>query len=298
MKYNQLLRLGFAAATIGETTQLIIQNARQQFMIFKLANKHGVYLDSKEISQHKRRLIDYLKPHIKELNDTIKIYNSTISKLNINLKLKPIKISSIEREIPRFFKINKKYSSETHEALLSHVTNEFTLYLSYKFKDILEVLSQTKDYIDLRIDSFNIGGVSKKYQDNLREVVDLFFMGYKDTALLVLGRIFEEIITRYMIKLNKNKKINKNSKEILSMRFEDKLGLLKSKKMIGEKDWLIISKLKFDRNIGGHFVTSDSIKKSKIARTEAIEESEETIKLAFRLVNRFEKRIYFVPKLN
>lgn len=39
MKYNLLIRLGFATEIIMNKTQEIIQNAGQQFMLFKLANK-------------------------------------------------------------------------------------------------------------------------------------------------------------------------------------------------------------------------------------------------------------------
>ena len=224
-----------------------------------------------------------MKQKILEINKTIASYNKDMNQINPDLKLNKISYSAINKELSKFFSIEET-EYDGLDKLTPYLIDSFNLYVFNKVKPLLDKLSYNKDVMDLNIKSFGLDKINPAYYESLYEVIDLYFMGYRSTSLLVLGRIFEEIITRYLLKLCKDNKINLTEETILNMRFENKLGFLKANGFISEKDWLIISKLKFDRNVGGHFV-------DKKLKEEAEIESEATIKLALKLINKLDKKL-------
>lgn len=283
MRFNILIRIGLITAFLMEETKELQEGCHQMYSLFKLANKEGIWTDKIETQRHKREISRFMRYKIPKINELIVSYNDNMAKINLDLNLKEIEYSSINKELSIFFK-TEETSSETREKLMPYLIGSLDLYISNKVKPILDQISYNKDVLDLHIKSFGLEQVNPTYQKGLYEVIDLYFMGYKSTSLLVLGRIFEEIITKYLLKLCKDNKINLTSETILNMRFENKFGFLKANSFISEKDWLIISKLKFDRNIGGHFV-------DKKLKEEAEIESEATIKLALKLINKFDKKL-------
>lgn len=135
---------------------------------------------------------------------------------------------------------------------------------------------------------FSLTRFNSRVRLQLIEVLDLLLIGYKNTSLVVLGSIFEEIITRHLFSLIADKKIEKRKSEIIKMGLDEKLGFMKGKKIITDKDWYIASKLKSDRNSGAHFLTTPSILKSKASKKESFEGAEETIKLVLNIMNKYQ----------
>lgn len=283
MKFNVLMRIGFITASLMEETKELHEGCHQMYSLFRIANKWDAWTNKVETQRHKREMLRFMKYKIPKINQLVILYNDDMTKINPDLNLKEIEYSNITKELPIFFKTEEINSNEM-EKLIPHLVTSFDLYIFNKVKPLLDRLSYNKDIMDLHIKSFGLEQVNQRYQKGLYEVIDLFFMGYRSTSLLVLGRIFEEIITKYLLKLYKDTKINLTRENIFNMRFENKLGFLKANGFISEKDWLIISKLKFDRNIGGHFV-------DKKLKEEAEIESEATIKLALKLINKFDKKL-------
>lgn len=283
MKLNILIQIGFKAASLMEETKELHEGCHQKYSLFSVANTYDVWTDRIEKQRHRDKVSSFMRFKIQKINELVVSYNEDMSKINPELKLKRITYSGIGKELVSFFKPNKT-DSQTLKELIPHLISSFDLYVFNKVKPILDQLSNHKDMIDINIKSFGLNKVNSTYHKDLYEVIDLYFMGYRTTSLLVLGRIFEEIITKCLLKLYKDRKVDLTRKTILNMRFENKLGFLKSKGFISEKDWLIVTKLKFDRNIGGHFV-------EKKLKREAEIESEATIKLALKLINRFDRML-------
>ena len=277
------MRIGFITASLMEETKELHEGCHQMYSLFRIANKWDVWTDKVETQRHKRETLRFMKYKIPKINQLVVLYNDDMTKINPDLNLKEIEYSNIDKELPIFFK-TEEINSKEMDKLIPHLVTSFDSYIFNKVKPLLDRLSYNKDIMDLNIKSFGLEQINQRYQKGLHEVIDLFFMGYRSTSLLVLGRLFEEIITKYLLKLCKDTKINLARETILNMRFENKLGFLKANGFISEKDWLIISKLKFDRNIGGHFV-------DKKLKAEAEIESEATIKLALKLINKFDKKL-------
>jgi hypothetical protein len=287
MIFNKLIKIGFIRSSLIDEAKALCDSCHQRFVLFRLAN----WVNKAKIRERKKEIIEFSKHQIVEINKLVNEHNSIMTEINPQLTIKKIANSDVIKQISEFYKTTEEKNPADYEKLTPHIISSFDLYIFNFVKPMLDQISFTRNVMNLNIESFGLNEVNKKYHKDLDEVVDLHLMGYKNTALLVLGRIFEEIITRYMIKLYKNRKIQNRTDEILNMRFENKLGFLKSNKFISEKDWLIISKLKLDRNVGGHFATEKSIRESKRAKKESELESEATIKLALKLINKFDKKI-------
>jgi len=81
--------------------------------------------------------------------------------------------------------------------------------------------------------------------------------------------------------------LDKTQDEFGKMNFENILGLFKSKKLVNEKDWLLLSKLRLDRNVGGHYLSD----RDALIRKETEQQAEMTIKLAMPLLKKFHKHL-------
>ena len=283
IRFELLIQTGFVIACLMEEAKDLCDSCHYRYNIFILANKHGVWVDKVECKRHKREMLAMMKNKILEINKHVSLYNENMTKINPSLKLDEIKYSTLNKELSPYFERTEE-SNNTNEKLLPYLISSFDSYVSGKVSPLLNMLAFNKDITDLSIKSFELVDVNEQFRNRMYEVIDLQLMGYKSTSLLVLGRIYEEIITKYLLKLNEESKIVIANEAIINMRFENKLGFLKSRGFISEKDWLIISKIKFDRKIGGHFVDIES-------KAEAEMESEATIKLAIKLINKFDKKL-------
>ena len=283
MKFNVLIRIGFKTASLMEETKELHEGCHQMYSLFRIANRWDVWTDRIETQRNKKKILSLMRSKIPKINEMVVSYNEDMSKISPELKLKKIAYSRISKELASFFE-RKETDSQTADKLMPYLIGSFDLYVINKVKPLLDQLSYNKDIMDLNIESFGLNKVNPTYHKDLHEVIDLYLMGYRSTSLLVLGRIFEQIMTKHLLRLCRDKKINVTRKKILNMRFENKLGFLKANGFISEKDWLIVSKVKFDRNIGGHFVDK------KLTR-EAETESEATIKLALKLINKFDRML-------
>ncbi|MBI4186693.1 MAG: hypothetical protein HY530_04195 [Chloroflexi bacterium] len=285
IRFNMLIRIGFITASLMGDTKELCENCHAMYSLFKVANKYDVYNERKAIQEHKRKMQRFMKEKISEINREIDLYNENMVKINPDLTLTQIEYSNIDKELSHFYKTTEEETnSQTKERLLPYLINSLDLWVFNKVKQLPDRLSYVKDIMDLNVESFGLDEIKSKYHEHLYEIIDLHLMGYRATSLLVLGRVFEEIITNYLLILSKYNKIDLIENTILNMRFENKLGFLKSNGFVSEKDWLIISKLRFDRNIGGHFVDGE-------LKQQAEKESESTIKLAFTLINKFDKKL-------
>jgi hypothetical protein len=167
--------------------------------------------------------------------------------------------------------------------VMAHVQGSLISYLNSLVMETMNELNILTDKIVPDNHPLILGiKLPDNYKKTIFESVDLFILGYKSTALLVLGKAFEEILTKYLKKLKKANKIDLKTNIIEEMKFDKKLNFLHSIKLIPHKDWLILSKLIWDRNIGGHFV-------NKKKRLESEKEAGSTMFLVIRLINKYDK---------
>lgn len=265
---------------IAEETSALFSVSNHAIMMYDLQ----ISFQSSNQNVNTSDLVIKFISRLEKINSRIKELNKDVSKLDsdfIKSKVTLIKFSKeeITKEIERIFKkidVDKKSS----DIAISNVRSQLSEMIRKRVDDAQHQCLEIMGYCIDKQKGFK-KGVPKKFQNQISEVIDLLMIGYKLTALLVLGRIFEELFNNL---INKNfRKINYNGtkKELLEETFIRKLNILNQNKIISHKDWLILSKVIWDRNTGGHFI-NDNMRK-----LEAEKESESTARLSIPLIKKY-----------
>jgi hypothetical protein len=240
--------------------------------------------DKAQIKKFEEQTINGYIRYATTINKYVKLYNDNYSKV-LNHYYTKHKLSKLPVSLKKTHAVFNKYCRTDHtNSSVKIIGLGFDKFYDVFFYPLLRNISERNNSINSLVDSFGLENIPQEYKNKVIEVIDLFSLNYSLAGLLVLGKIFEEIITRYLMVLSTRNQIDIKTKSIVKMSFENKLNFLVSNKFIGYKDQLILSKLKFDRNIGGHF-------SKKAIENEAKHESEATIKLALGLITKYYNKI-------
>jgi hypothetical protein len=221
-----------------------------------------------------------------KINETIKELNKSSTKLKSEFFLHPISlvdfnIKGVRRNLTLIF--NKIEANKGQGRILAElVENNYKAYINEKIRPSFHEISAMLGYIDIQ-EKFILKNTPLKYQNQINEVIDLVRVGYNNTALLVLGMVFEEIFTKLLLK--NAKKLKLKHSVIKTMKFTNRLEVLKSHKIISYKDSLLFSKLIWDRDTGGHYFNLNSRK------IEAKKEAFPTIKLCALLIPKYDRKL-------
>ncbi len=258
-------------------------------LMFDLQVEFQQWPDKSERNERVHQLASRLILAFNDINESIGSLNRNLVLLNsdfslVRVKKIPIQKALLEKRLDQVFhdvRVSKGLSS----IITPHIKSSLTLLLRSYVDRVAEDCKKVVEVISPRgnplVKNLN---VPPAYLQQTNEVLDLFYLGYKSTSLLVLGKLFEGILTRYIIRLVQSNKINLNMSALREMTFDNKLGLLFSKGFVTRKDYLILAKLIWDRNIGGHFV-------SERKRRESEKEAEATIKLVMPLLKKYDTKL-------
>lgn len=264
--------------------------------IFKIPNEHvllhGLSIefqnwdwDKEDKAKKIKSLSDHIIHHFIRINELIDLLNRNLILLNEDLEDVKIKKINIQRNV-----LHKNLSSIFQEIrvgkglsdkLMPHIKNSVYILLKSFTEPVMNGCNEVVRSISPRgsglLKSVTIPSI---YQKRVNEVVDLYILGYKTTSLLVLGKIFEEIFSKQLMRLKRINVIDLSTNKITEMKFHTKLNTLYAKQFIHHKDWLLLSKLIWDRNIGGHNL-------GKRKEKEASKEAEATIRLILPLISKY-----------
>jgi hypothetical protein len=285
-KFRSLLKVG---AFIISITILCDNIRRELYREYSNCLAFGktfgdiAYPNQNSIKQEQRRIICLVKQSFKALNSNLSGLNKELSKINGDkIKLKKVPLNNLDKEMKSFF--SSKIFTTDNDDIIKHLLNSFDAYINRKIQPAHDSVKEAGVNLQREMNFFEIHKVNHKYRKKVCEALDLYLIGYKSTSLIVLGKIFEEIFVKYLWKLKKNKKIKLTKNEILKMSFENILGFMKSNKFINYKDWLILSKIRTDRNRSAHPVIHKLQKETE-------SEAQSTLKLALGLINKFYEKI-------
>lgn len=248
-------------------------------------------------SDFKQKLVNALLMQIKSINSRIDVVNRNIILLNKDyerVKVNKIKISKtwLKQKVLDVLKEIKLPKGKSDE-IMPHIQSSV-----YSLIDsIIDSVSLATDKVVSMISDqkrlFTTGvRIPAEFNKSIIEVIDLYILGYRSTAMLVMGKIYETILTRILLHMIKTGKVkSKSNHDIFNMTFDSKLNYLYSLKYIPKKDWLIISKLILDRNIGGHVIGR---RKEVI---ECYQEALPTLQLAFKMLNKYYQKESVLKKL-
>lgn len=287
MKFDIVANIIVGIFETGTECKKLLEIPKNTLLFYELQLEFQHWVNSGLVS----RLVDQLHNQVKEINASVDLINRNIILLNPDLHglkvrkvimTKPLLQISLQNILKKI-DISKGKSDD----IMPHVNNSVFLFIKHLTEPVME---DTKNIISkisgLKTSFFENVSVPECYKKNVEEVVDLYIIGYRNTAMLVLGKIFENVLTRYLLRLINNQTIkDKTKSDIMNMTFDNRLNCLSSKGYVLHKDWLVLSKLIWDRNIGGHSL------KSNIETKEAYSEAESTIKLALKLLRKYNNKL-------
>jgi hypothetical protein len=273
------IRIGIYIGKLLEKIKQISNELLFKCRVLMAENQFGLLEKKEEILKAKKEIHFFLASQIPKINSHIKSLNKDLKFVKLEKKVSQLSSVKIEKSLQKLIE-NKNDLINTTKTIDEWILKALSTEISQELDEIPRNISEIGNEINRKTDSFNLKKIDSKYLYKVKESIDLYLLGYKNTALLVLGRVFEEILTKYLLKLKKDQKILITKEDIIKMKLVDKINFLKSKKFISEKDGLILSKLKFDRNVGAHFNTKSN-------QIDAEKESEFTIKLSLSILNKY-----------
>lgn len=209
----------------------------------ELAGKDDKYIESNLKSITKiQGIVDSFNNSVKKLNENISKHMSYFPNLPC---LKFIDKDSLLIELNRRFL--KKYDNNESQKLADEVLD---LKIISLLSNASNSVSNTQDFFKNLMDEVSNFNVLKKYAKGFREARAISSIGCSETSVFVVGRTVEALIDDLLI--NEMKKSNISEFDLENTKLENKIGKLKGVSIIGEKEFHMLQKLKFDRNDFGH----------------------------------------------
>lgn len=169
----------------------------------------------------------------------------------------------------------KKYKDKESQKLADEVLDLKIIFLLDKTTN--SILNLENFFLNL-MDDVNFD-MPKKYARGFREARAILSIGCSETAVFVVGRTIETLIDDLLI--SEIKKSNIQEIDLKNTKLENKIGKLKGISLIGNKEFHLLQKLKFDRNDFGHPFDKEI----------SFNESKRIILDAFDLIKTLEKKL-------
>lgn len=292
MKYYSIINIGYYRSDITRKISLLFDKTYFRYKIYHRINELGKFNDDIHIRESRDDFIEMIVAHVKEINKSIDQYNLAAAQIFNAKKVRRVAVIPIRKEIKRLFK-KHEVDQSGYNLIAPYVEKELYDFLMKTLDVVFTDLIQHKDDSENFLSSFKVREFDAIYKPDLHQLLDIYMLGYKSTAVLVLGRVFEKLFTLWGHELIIRNLINKTRDDFNDMRLENILGLFKASKLITDKDWHTLSKLRLDRNIGGHYISE----KDALVRSESEEEAEATIRLALPLLKKYHNKYIKLNRL-
>jgi len=240
------------------------------------------YENKKEMIEKKERFYSAVKKELTELNENISMFNqfirgelkyanfTNIPKVNVK-RVKKI-IDDHKGDYPVEYDENLEFK----EKIIKHVMAEDSsasslsrkntiLKLEKTLTDVKYSISNFLKEVDMLFSPFNQyedEKFSKNTRMEINKAKDCFSIGLMGETVFIIGKILENLSTKYLILLKKANKINYKTSEIKKWDFETKINILKKEKMLTPNQYSKLMSVKWDRNIFGHPSKTSDIKQS------------------------------------
>ncbi len=224
------------------------------------------YKTEQEGAQKKKDYYLKLSFDLKKVNQDIRGFNQTISRLDRSLAvLKVIDVSRIKRIIyahkgdyPQGELINEIMGDGDSPSVLAR--KHTALLLRNALAETLASISEFLKNLDFFLSPFNAidsNKIRKVTNSEIKKIRAIYSIGCQGEAVFMVGRLLENIIIEYLLLLKRNKKISLSTAYIQSadFKFENKIDFLKSKKInvISNSQFAKMKSVKWDRNLYGHY---------------------------------------------
>lgn len=282
MKYVELIEIGSQRLDIAHKIGNLLEKVRIQYQLYNRLNELGQYSKEDHLKESKERFEKLIIGQLNEINKNIDRYNKAASSILDAKTVRKVEIRPVKAEINKTFK-KLEVDQDAYNLVSPYIEKQFADFLIKIVDPVFDDLVEQKKILDNYVETFKIGEYDTSYKKDLHQMADIYVMGYKSTAVLVLGRVFEKLFTLWGHSLIEEGKLSKTKEEFDELRFENILGLFKSRQLLNDKDWHVLSKLRLDRNVGGHYLSDQDA----LLRKETENEAEMTIRLALPLINKY-----------
>jgi len=271
---------------IAHSLKEMQNNASQYYYFFDRLNELGEFGKEKHIEESKKQYEEIVFKSVKSINKTIDNYNKTVKELFNNVELAKIPLKPLQEEINNVFKINAQ-DEKSYMQISPYLKEKMSKYILGITSKVIDELIAHKEMIDKYASKYETKTFPTIYKEDLEQIIDLYVMGYRSTALLVLGRVFEKIFMIWGYALIDSSKLQMTKRNLRNETFENVLEIFKEKGFITLKHWHVLSKIRLDRNVGGHYLSEKDV----LTRLETEQEAEMTLMLALPLIKKYDKKI-------
>ena len=253
------------------------------------ANYNFILLDSAYINKlsndnvkggnkRKKELLKRIKINIANINKLITLFNKALTKYFPYLRARPITPINFN-EINNIIIEHNKPGKIAGEHTVLKIRNAIN-----KTDQSIGEFIQSFDNLFLLFD-YQGDIKTDKYTDKIiEEAFDIYSIGHFETALFLMGKCLDYLITKYLKLCAQKKIINYKVGTIQSWTFDTKINILKRHNLVTENDYSKIMSIKWDRNISGHPSTVKELKKLR-------NDSEAMIRLSVNQIMEISKKI-------
>lgn len=290
MKKRNYYTIGFSILFGTILGSLRIQLANIRNMVNSMSSKHNILetidiLAGEKLIENNEEDVKSTLERIKKIQQNVDYFNEAVKKFN-KIVLEDIdffpNLPNLQFIDQKNLLLNlnqrflKKYKNKESQGLANEVLN---LKIISLLNQVTNSISDIEKFFLNLMDDINID-ISEKYKRGFREARAILSIGCSETAVFVIGRTIETLIDDLLI--NEIKKSNIQKIDLKKIKLGNKIGKLKGISIIEDKEFHMLSKLKFDRNDFGH----------PFDREISFDEAKRIILDAFDLIKILEKKLY------
>lgn len=240
-----IIKIGIILQTIRSRMEHLLRSIDESLTVHNLYEHFPTSSTQEDISKNQKEIISKVLSEAKDINKMIKGSNSIIRIIEYKKKIVPLDLITLRKLVRlRFKSVHAKKEAQ-------ELSNEnFRLKIHRQFsKSRISI----NDFIALVEAEQEVEGLSKlkeNYKNGINAAINIYSTGHHKTSIFVVGRTVEKVLDdliRVAMKKGKLKRVS-----IPQIKYEKKIGILKTTNIINEKLFHDLSSVRIDRNKTGH----------------------------------------------
>lgn len=280
--FNSIFKLAMQFKKI-EDSKL---NLSTTYNIIALDSAFGSALTRDDLESHKKKkeLLEKIRICVKKVNGLIKEFNKMLTQEYSYLSAKPI-IPLNFKQIGKIIYDHSKPGKLAGDLTLLKINNSIN-----NTNQSIREFFQSFDNLILPFMPKGRKVATDSYTDKIvLEAFDIYSIGHFETAVFLMGKCLDYVITRYLKLCVRSKLIPDKLSDIQNWTFDTKINVMKKYKLVSENEYSKIMAIKWDRNISGHPSNSKELAKLR-------NDSEAMIKLCVNQIIEISKKINSLKK--
>ncbi|HSW55014.1 MAG TPA: DUF4145 domain-containing protein [Ignavibacteriaceae bacterium] len=237
--------LGYGIQGVFSELEKLVLSLEPLNSLVSLKEKIDSKSYKKTITYDIKFILTNLKLRVNKINSSIKLSNEILSMIRLDVRIIPLKYMTLSSIIR-----NRYYHVSTDEKARELRNQNFKLKFNLEIEKtaisvnkIVEIIKRAETFEEIKL-------LKEKYKRYILEAIDIFSIGYNETSILVVGRTTEILLDDMLKKSMEEKKLK--IIDLKKTKYNEKINILKSNKIINEKNWHDLNSIRIDRNETGH----------------------------------------------